>query len=233
MRAPLHTELAQAIDQKLPGWVITRWKGKPLQLHVTLRRHGGDGFWVKVVDAPSGFGAEAVSKALRVEVSFVQEGAVVTFDSAVLDRKRGLWSGQMLLLKPPAELAVSERRGNGREAVPDSVGLTAEVEGWKATTPRVWDLSEGGAGLLAPVKLARALDNGQELSVALRWGGEWIRLPARVCGVRELSRATARVGVRFKPADAESAALLSALLKELRGLRVGRALRGQLRGRAA
>ena len=233
MGARLHAELAQAIDQKLPAWVIARWKGKAIQLHVTLRRHSGDGFWVKVSGAPRGFTGEAVAKALRVEVSYLQCGAVVTFDSAVLDARRGLWSGQMLLLKPPEELAVSERRGNGREAVPDSVGLTAEVEGWGDTMPRVWDLSEGGAGLLTPVRLARALDSGQELSVTLLRHGERVTLPARVCGVRELSRATARVGVRFKPEDAESGALLSALVKELRGQRIGRSLRGQLRGRAA
>jgi hypothetical protein len=231
MGAPLHAELAAAIEQRLPAWVSGRWKGRPLQLRATLRRQAGEGFWVRVVDAPRGFTAEAVSRSARVEVCYVLAGAVVTFDSAVLDRKRGLWSAQMLLLKPPAELAVSERRGNGREAVADSVGLSAEVAGWGTAMPRVWDLSEGGAGLLAPVRVARGLERGQEVSVTLVRRGQRIELPGRVCGVRELSRATARVGVRFKPADDESAAVLAALLKELRGLRAG--LRGQLRGRAA
>jgi c-di-GMP-binding flagellar brake protein YcgR len=223
--------LAKGIEEKLPALVSARWNGSPVQLHVRLIDDAGDeGFWVEVLDGPKGFIQQAVQFKTEVEVSFLLKDSVVLFESSVISMKKRLWSGKLLLMKPPERVSVMERRGNNREAVPDDMEVTALVAGWGKTTARVWDLSSSGAGLLCPLQLAMDLEKGQELRVKILRRGQEIVVVAQVCSIRSLSKQTARVGVRMHTVDADSQALLSTFLTELANLRVTRTLRGDLGG---
>ena len=223
--------LEKGIDEKLPALVSARWNGQPVQLHVRLVDDAGDeGFWVELLDGPKAFVEHAVEKKSEVEVSFLLKDSVVLFESSVVAMKKRLWSGKLLLMKPPQRLSVIERRGNNREPVPDDVEVTAMVAGWGKTTARVWDLSANGAALLCPLQTAMDLEKGQQLRVKLLRRGDEIAVQAQVCSIRSLSKQTARVGLRMEAVDEESRAKLDAFLVELGNLRVTRALRGDLGG---
>lgn len=223
--------LARGIDEKLPALVSARWNNSPVQLHVRLVDDAGEeGFWVEILDGPKAFIDEAVKNKSEVEVSFLLKDSVVLFESSVVAMKKRLWSGRLLLMKPPERLSVIERRGNNREPVPADVDVTAMVAGWGKTSARVWDLSANGAALLCPLQLAMDLDKGQELRVRFLRRGDEIAVLAQVCSIRSLSKQTARVGVRMEPVDKASQAQLTTFLTELGNLRVTRSLRGDLGG---
>ena len=161
------------------------------------------------------------------------------FRTQAVRRKKHYWVDEAMvvdavLLAPPTEIAVEERRAHLRFSVPDGSSISAQLICPSAIFPlqaRPWDLSEGGAAFLCPrEQVLLGMSCGERMAFVISFQGRKVAGAAVLRFSKVLSSHAVRIGVQFDPAsmDAISQENLKFLLDDLARLE---RLRGRGPGR--
>jgi hypothetical protein len=196
-------------------------------------REGDRGIWVRLAGGGSDFIEKMIESAAPVLAQADDGPRRLTFVSSFIARKRGLISGEQVLLAWPGEIKSQERRKSARERIGDDAEVRAALIGHGGKSVRegsvavqVWDLSADGACVVCMAKTVGKIQMEDVLQLQLRFGEKEYRVSTKVCRVQDAGKGLVRLGMRFENenGDAEFRGRVAHFLEELKSRRVRRSL---------
>lgn len=211
----------------------------PLRFLADAHADGFDALWAEVTAGEVAALEKLIASSSSGQVQFDAGVVHVTFATAPLRVRGGLFHTPRVLLDWPASLRVTERRRGTRETVLDDIGVRVRIEEparLNCVAMTLYDLSPSGAGLLCdggPMPLH--LRPGEELRVRISVGDRNHVIAARHCHTRTLHSGSALVGLAFLAGhelDERSNPGLLAVIELLRDRRISRSMGSDLGSRA-